>query len=65
MSNTKAAQFAESAIALIQSTSIQEWARSERNLPHIIKAAEAALTKNPKAEPQRFATMLIATAMGL
>ena len=64
MSNTAAAEFVESAIALIESESIQAWARSDHNLPIITKMAFIAITRNPAAKPQDFATMLTVTAMG-
>lgn len=64
MSTTQAAEFAESAIALIESDSIREWARSARNLPIITKMAFIAISRNPKAKPQDFATALTLAAMG-
>lgn len=64
MSSTKPVRFVESAIALIESPSIQEWARTAHNLPIITKMAYIATTRNPKTKPQDFATMLTLTAMG-
>lgn len=62
--STKADRFAQTAIALIESESIREWARSAHNLPIITKMAHIAITRDPKAKPQDFATMLTLTAMG-
>lgn len=64
MSKSKAEKFTKAAIAAIQSTSMREWASSAHNLPIITKMAETALSKDPKAEPERFATYLTCIALG-
>lgn len=65
MSKPTAAKFTTTAIAAIQSPSIREWASTARNLPIITEMAKAAITKNPKAKPEDFATYLTCVAMGL
>lgn len=65
MSKTKAQKFTTAAIAAIQSPSIREWAQTAHNLPLITEMAQAAITKNPKLEPERFATYLLTVAMGM
>jgi hypothetical protein len=61
---SRAEWFTMEAIALIQSPSMQAWAKSPTNLPIIIKMAEANLAKQPELEPLRFATYLTLVAMG-
>jgi hypothetical protein len=64
MTKSKATKFTTAAIAAIQSPSIRAWASSPHNLPIITEMAAQALSKNPKAKPQDFATYLTLTAMG-
>jgi len=65
MSSTKTSAFLTTSLNLIASESIRAWAQSAHNLPIITKMASAALTKNPKADPQGFATYLTTLAMGM
>lgn len=64
MSKSKAEKFTKAAIAAIQSPSMREWASSAHNLPIITEMAKSALSKNPKATSQEFATYLTLVAMG-
>lgn len=64
MSKSKATKFTTAAIAAIQSPSMREWASSARNLPIITEMAKSALSKNPKADPERFACYLTTIALG-
>jgi hypothetical protein len=65
MRKPSTATFLAKAFAAIQSDSIRAWAQTEHNLPHVTRAAEEALAKNPKADPVAFAGMLAGIAIGL
>lgn len=48
----------------VTSASLHQWATSPTNLSIVTAMAKSALEKNPKADPIRFATYLMAVAMG-
>lgn len=52
------------ALAKVESASIRSWATSERNGPLWLAAAEDAVNAG-KNDPNRFATLIVATAIGL
>jgi hypothetical protein len=53
-----------SALKLVESASIREWAMSERNAPIWLQIAENAVKKG-STDPHRFAAYITATAIGL
>lgn len=62
-----ASAFLDRALARVESVSIRAWARTEHNLPLMLRLATIALSKggnNPENE-LRFATFVTCEAMGL